>query len=62
MSGPVSEADVAPVEDAAAAEDAVVEVLERRTADVAGTLFGYDQGVIGGACRASTRSSTSATA
>src|SRR5829696_8161085 len=37
MSGPVSEADVAPVEEADTAEDAVVEVLESRTADVAGT-------------------------
>ena len=37
MSGPVSEADVAPVEEADSAEDAVVEVLESRTADVAGT-------------------------
>jgi quercetin 2,3-dioxygenase len=37
VSGPVSEADVAPVEEADTAEDVVVEVLESRTADVAGT-------------------------
>jgi redox-sensitive bicupin YhaK (pirin superfamily) len=37
MSGPVSEADVAPVEEADTAEAAVVEVLESRAADVAGT-------------------------